>query len=324
LTDEEKSFDFIDLSNLEEIYSDTYNEDNYAAKISLAKTKRGDEGIKIRTKRTNIPKEHGPGIWIPKSIDLRKWFLWFKENFYKIVNSIWRKGIDLKVELEKREEEIEQLKKELELTRKELEKKQQERDRLELELKLAREVIDKVDDYKRSLDSFIEMVETSVKEDRNIEHEIKSFLKENKWILGLDCEVRASEKSIDPSYRIDMHIETDIGQHKIFEFKSPNKKIFRRNLTSITEEVSRGLHQLIMYLRHADVYSYWRSSSLYGVQAPLGVLLIGYNLTEPEKTMLEEWNRHLRPHIRIITYDSVISSAKRTLSHITQIKKQIE
>ena len=96
----------------------------------------------------------------------------------------------------------------------------------QLELNLAKEVIDKIEVYESKLTEFeteVKRISTFTERD---EQSIKLKLKESRWILGIDCEVKASEKEVDPQLAIDLHIKTEVGEDKVFEFKSPNIKLF--------------------------------------------------------------------------------------------------
>jgi len=159
------------------------------------------------------------------------------------------------------------------------------------------------------------------------EEEIKIKIKNNNWLLGLECQVEAKNKRVDTQTQIDLHIITRFGHHRIFEIKSPNLKPFVRKYKDpskrliLSSELSDGLSELITYMRKTDVYSVMKEEGTYGIQKATGVILMGYNPEEAEKEMLNEINFHLRPHIQIITYNDLIKNINQELEVVGSIKR---
>ena len=126
-----------------------------------------------------------------------------------------------------------------------------------------------------------------------------------------------------------MHIITELYQNKIFEFKSPNKKPFYQKGKDtrfyITKDLAQGLNQLVIYMKKANVYAQLLEPGTYKEAAnALGFIVIGYDLSRDELDLLSFWNFHLRPHIRIITYNELITSAKQQLINIQHAREIIK
>ena len=257
----EKMTNFYKSEHLEEIDSSKYEDGTYVAKISSEKNVQGYEGIRVQSASTKpYFKTHKPGVWIPNRINLSNWFGWFSSTVKKFTYKIWGKQIeDISENVVTYKEKVELLNNELVDAKIKLKDAEERLNRQQLELNLAKEVIDNIESYELKLSEF----ETEVKRISSVterdEQSIKTRLKESRWILGIDCEVKASEKTVDPQLAIDLHIKTEIGEDKVFEFKSPNIKPFFKKKEDarlyISDELSQGINQLILYLRRTDLYS---------------------------------------------------------------------
>ena len=166
----------------------------------------------------------------------------------------------------------------------------------------------------------VDEVKKQKTEGKRAEKIIKDMLYKDRWMLGLDCVVKAKEKPIDTQASIDMHIQTELGQDKIYEFKSPALDLFKKkqkdSRLEVDSEFTEGLNQLIEYLQKTDYKSTQAVQGGYGVPKALGTLIMGYNLDAEQIRMLKEWGWHLKPHIEIRTYDELLDSAKRQLENI--------
>lgn len=318
----EKVTDFYKLEHLEEIDSDKYEDGTYVTKISSEKNTQGYGGIRIQSaSKKPYFKSYKPGVWIPNRINLSKWFVWFSSTIKRFTYKIWGKQIeDLSEEVTTYKEKVELLNNELLDAKLKLKDAEVRLNKQQLELNLAKEVIDKIEVYESKLTEFeteVKRISTFTERD---EQSIKLKLKESRWILGIDCEVKASEKEVDPQLAIDLHIKTEVGEDKVFEFKSPNIKLFFKKKEDarlyISEELSQGINQLILYLRRTDLYSGLSEEGTYKIQAPSGVVVMGYDLSDEEKRLLKNWNFQLRPHIKIVTFNEIIETGKRQLQNI--------
>jgi len=318
----EKVTDFYKSEHLEEIDSDKYNEGTYVTKISSEKNTQGYEGIRIQSASTKpYFKTHKPGVWIPNRINLSKWFSFFSSTVKRFTYKIWGKQIeDLSEEVNVYKDKVETLNIELVDARIKLREAEEKLNKQQIEINLAKEVIDKIEEYETKLTQLEDEIKRISQLKERDEASIKTKIKESKWVLGIDCEVKASEKEIDPQLAIDLHILTELGEDRIFEFKSPNINPFIKKKDDsrlyISDELSQGINQLILYLRRTNLYSALSEEGTYKIQAPSGVVVMGYNLSDEEKRLLKEWNFQLRPHIRLITFNDLIENGKRQLANI--------
>ena len=305
---------------------DTFKEGAYGSDIALVKTPKGGEGLQITTSRkitNNYTKVHR-GLWMPREL-FSKWIVWLNGAMIKIAKK-W--GIDigpqkeieyyksLAEEYKLRAEENEERAKEAEVRAKLKEK----------EIELARQVIDNLDDYEKAYGAFVEEVKKQKDGKIRDEKKIKNMLYENRWMLGLDCVVKAKEKPIDTQASLDMHIHTELGQDKIYEFKSPALEPFKKrrpdSRLESNEEFTEGINQLIQYLQKTDYRATQAISGGYAIYKAVGTIIIGYDLDGEQINLLKEWRFHLSPHIEIITYNDLIDSAKRQLENIRFARAQ--
>jgi antiviral defense system Shedu protein SduA len=239
------------------------------------------------------------------------------------------KALGFKVE-ESAEEENNKLKEEVkQLTEALTETTQRQKEleefikRQEIELKLAKKLLGSITDYKKELDLIENEINESKEKNQRKEQDVKKLIVKSKWVLGLDCQVESQEKSVDTQTAIDMHVITGQGENKIFEFKSPNLLPFEKEKEGtrlkLTAHLSEGLNQLITYMRRADIYSELERAGTNKIMRPAGVIVIGYKLEKQQLMNLKDWNFHLRPHIQIITYDTLLKGAKLTLESIKKV-----
>lgn len=312
-----------------ELDSDTLIEGNFASKISLGKSSGGQEGIKIRTaKKTWRFNEHAYGIWLPKGLNLTIWVKWIIFSIKRYSKKFWNVEVDVnlleeeagiyKEQVKNLEEELEQTKFKLKDTENLLKIEKEDRER-------AQKLISKIEEYEKELTEFIALLDKSSENNELKEKEVKKKIKDNKWFLGLECEIGATEKEIDNQTAIDLHITTDFNQDKIFEFKSPNlEPFFRKGEDTrlyMKNELGEAIHQLIIYLRKTNLYSYSKEEGTYGIRGPSGYVVMGYKINQAERDAMKDWNFHMRPHILLLTYDDVVTNAKRQLVNIKSVRK---
>lgn len=312
-------------SNRTKLASAEFKEGSYKSVISVETTgDKGNEGIRIRSERqlnSTYARPHRPGAWIPRGIDSSKWLVWFITKFRDLARRFWQKDVDVTpAQVEAYKQQLEHLTHELTKTKALKDEAEQKLQQQEAQLLLANELADNFAAYEKAYEDFKSKVAEGVKTNSRNEAEVKKLISEHKWLLGIDCEVRAQEKQIDTQAEIDLHVTTEQGREKIFEFKSPNLKPFERKKAgarlNCTDHFTEGLNQLITYLRKLDVYSSAGEEGTYKVQRPLGTLVLGKDLDTEQTKLLKEWAFHLRPHIHLMTYDDLISSAKRQLDNI--------
>jgi len=296
------------------------------AKILNRKTPETEErGISIRMGKKaeylDGQPRLGKGIWITEKIDISTWLRWFIDT----VKNLYYKAFKKKIEIEdisfwkSKVKELTEKLAEPQTRVKELEQREDEKKKL---YELAEKVIDQFQKYKNVFTKFVGLVEKSYKENLRLEEQIKSFIKENRWLLGLECEIEAKNKRIDASFQIDLHAITKYNQNRIFELKSPNLKPFKieGKRVLISRELAEALSELIRYMKETDIYSKIKSSGMYGIHKPTGVIIIGFELSDEEREFLNTLNFFLYPHIQVITYQDLIKNSRRELSLLEDIK----
>ena len=120
-----------------------------------------------------------------------------------------------------------------------------------------------------------------------------------------------------------MHVINSFGQNKIFEFKSPNLSPYKQGdeykRLKATKELLEAIDEIISYIRRTGLNANFLPQMGLKIIEPSGIIVIGYNLDAEEITLLETWNQFLYPHIRIITYNSLLSKAKQEISLFDKI-----
>jgi len=269
--------------------------------------------------------EHGKSFNIQQEDDLSmiaKILHWFGK---KLGMKVGESSEEL---IQKHEQDIKELNQQLvaktlkqEQLKLELAKKQEE-------LELAKQVSGKIERFVKQLEELKSEIENSKNKDLRKEKEVKKKIRRNRWVLGLDCQVKAKEVPIDTQTALDLHIKTDLGEDRVFEFKSPNLNPFfkkeNRKRLNIDKELSEGINQLIDYMKKADIYSNLEEEGTYKIKKPSGVIVMGYNLPKEQVTLLKNWNFYLRPHIRIVTYNDLLESAYQNLEYIKGVRKDLE
>ncbi|MFH0860504.1 MAG: Shedu anti-phage system protein SduA domain-containing protein [Candidatus Altiarchaeota archaeon] len=319
-----KKTDFSVPRGSTEVDSDKWEDDTYASKISYEITQQGREGIRVLSaKKTNYTPHYG--VWLDKKIDYSNWYKWFSSAFKKLAR-IFGKKIETAEDIVQRyEKELQDMSKTItELTLK-YERAKNELEQNKKDFELARKLVDNIDVYEKGLEEIRDAINKSYDENSRLEGLIKQKIIENRWVLGLDCEVQAKERRIDNQTSLDLHIKTDLGEDRVFEFKSPNiRPFFKENQQGrfhINSEIAEGLNQLMIYLTKIDFWGRIKEGGIYGVTKPAGVVITGYKLPEEDIDVLKTWNFHLRPHIRFVTYDELIRSAENNLDIIRKARQ---
>jgi hypothetical protein len=231
-------------------------------------------------------------------------------------------------EIEAYEEKLNEITKKLSEDRDELETvKQNEETNRHREYAFI--IKDRLNNFQTTFNELKQLIKESIEKNVGKEEKIKEKIKKNKWLLGLECDIDAKNQDIDNQGEIDLHIKTKYDEDKIFEIKSPNIKPFigkRMNSKTKTrlimsDELADGLSELIFYLERTNLYAELKLQGGYGISKASGFILIGYNLTDDEKTMINYLNFHLSPHIRIITYNDLENNIERELETVKKFAK---
>lgn len=327
-----KNADTFKKQTITELESDKWTDGNFSSQISLGQSSRGQEGIKIRTaKKTWSFNEHRYGIWLPKGMNLSGWIKWALLTIKKYSKKFWGADLDvniLKEEVDVYKERVKVLEDELDNANSKLKVTEELLKIQEEDRKRAEKLVSKIGEYEKGLAEFVAILNDSSKNGDLKEKEVKQKIKENRWFLGLECEIGASEKQVDKQTAIDLHILTDFNQDKLFEFKSPNLQPFYRkgDTTRLYMKIELGeaIHQLIIYLRKTNLYSFSKEEGVYGIRGPSGYVVMGYKLDQFQLDALKDWNFHLRPHILLLTYDDVVTQAVRQLKNIKSVRREAQ
>lgn len=279
--------------------------------------------IRIGTKskyRTNP--RYGKTIWIDEDLDLPSWLGWFIKTVKKLYFDLFGKHVSIDEQEQQYQAKIEQLTKKLADTQNVLDaiRQTQEADRHLIEF--AAKVKGSYDNFQKLFTKLKDLVKQSASTNKGMEEEIKSHIKENPWLLGLECFVEAKNQAVDTQTQIDLHVKTKYDQDRIFELKSPNVKPFIRKedktkrRLEISPDLADALSELVLYLERTNLYAHQANEGNYGILKPSGCIVIGYNLDDEEKRLLRYLNYHLAPHIQILTYDELLASTERELSMV--------
>jgi len=234
------------------------------SKATMLKIKKsGKKGISVQvgSKAPNSDyKRYGRTIWIDEDLDLPNWLGWFIKSVKKLYfNLFGKKILEVDESFEYYQTKVEKLTRELAEAQKRLEESEAKSEERKQLLELAKKEIGNLETYKTIFQEFQNLIEQSNKDNTGKEEEIKNKIKDNHWLLGLECHVEAKNKNIDTQTQIDLHIMTRFGHHRIFEVKSPNVKPFSRKDEDkkrrfiISPELADGLSELITYMRRTDV-----------------------------------------------------------------------
>ncbi len=306
---------------------DTWTSGNdYSEAGYINNIKRGKKGISFKTGTIDLKTgriTRNKSVWIDDDIDLPSWLNWFiktlKKGYFKLFNKKVEGFNEEKVHYETKIEQLTQQLVDAKIKLNDVQKREEETKEI---IEYARNVKDKHEEFKKIYNQFITVVKESVDQNKGVENKVSELIKNNHWLLGLDCFVEAKNQNIDNQLQIDLHIKTKYEQDKIFELKSPNVKLFikksdgKNSRLVISPELADGLSELLLYLRRTNIYSGSKSPGTYGIQDACGYIVAGYDLSEDEKELVSNLNFQLQPHIQIITYNDLIQKIKKELDLI--------
>lgn len=306
-------------SPLKPLDESTWEDDKFVNHATVYKEGK-TEGIAIKTaKKYNNKAQWRNSFWLQRDQKVDEILDWLFGAVKRLFSKFWGKEIITHREIEASQKLIEDLRNQLKKRESELEELNNKYNLQQKELSLAQELIDEYEDYEKILARFEEKIKASVKNSERIEEWIKTEIKNHRWILGLDCEVKAKNKDVDTQTEIDLHIETNFGEERIIEVKSPNLLIFedkKNKRWNLSRDLSNGLSEIIEYLQRTQSYSLSRQRGTYAIDKPIGRIIAGYELNDDQKRLLNDWNFHLSPIIKIITFKELIQNARKELELI--------
>lgn len=308
---------------IQAIENTKWEDENYEIKATVLKT-QDSEGISIKTKKKTYWRENR-SFYIQKDQAVGEILNWIFVTVKRFFAKFWNKEIITESEIKASNKVVEDLRDKLRESEEENRKLKQAFTGQQQELELAKEAINNSNQYAKELDDFEKLVIEAVENNKNIEEKVKNELKAKRWILGLDCEVKAKNKDIDLATQIDLHIETNYGEQRIIEAKSPNIPLFTQKIEggrlNLDSKISEGLSEIIEYMRRTDINSGLKRKGIYEIQKPIGRILAGYKLSQDEQEVLNDWNFYLGPYIKFITYKELISNAKKEIELIVIAKE---
>lgn len=287
------------------------------------------KGISVRVgKKIGNYEKYTHKIWIDSEFNFSSWLKWLIETIRKPYYVLFGKQLKLDEEVEAYRVKRDLLTKQLA----DLEIKIEIAEKRNLESKKLLELAQKTKSkYKRDFrkiyeKDFLTLIDQSIENDKGIEEKIKNKIKEQPWLLGLECFVEAKNQDVDIQTEIDLHVKTRYNKDVIIEVKSPNVKPLKRKTHDksrfiLAAELSDAISEIVYYLRRTDIYSEKVGEGTYGIQKAEGIILIGSNLTEEEVRVLREINFHL-PHIKIVTYDELKRNVEREISLLEEINAE--
>lgn len=304
---------------------ETWEDEEYRTHASVYKTDK-TEGIAIKTENKNKTKWNRwhKSFWLQKDEDVNGLLNWLFGTIKRQFARFWGKEIITPEEIQSTKNAIHELEVQLAMARADYKELEMRYESQLKEVSLAKELIEHLDEYERVLNNFENKISTSVKNNERIEEWVKAEIQKNRWLLGLDCEVKAKNKPVDTQTGIDMHIQTNYGEDRIIEVKSPNLKIFRGEegkRHNISPDLAEGLSELVEYLERTESYSLIKQQGVYKIEKPVGRILAGYALDDDQERLLKDWNFYLSPVIKIITYKELINNAKKELELIKITRK---
>ena len=184
-------------------------------KVSQASyLKRGD-GVKAISFKMGTKNQYmknprwGKTIWIDEELDLPSWLSWFiktlKTGYFKLFG---KKVVSVDEQKEFYQAKLEELTTQLAETKIRLEEAEKREADFKEKEAFARKVESNLIEYKRIFEEFKKLIAESIASDTGKEEEIKTKIKENRWLLGLECSVEAKNQQVDNQTQIDLHIKT--------------------------------------------------------------------------------------------------------------------
>ncbi|MHB1829908.1 MAG: hypothetical protein ACYCO0_00780 [Candidatus Micrarchaeaceae archaeon] len=314
-----------DKKGLQPLEEDTWEDENYINHATVYKQGKV-EGIAVKTakKYSKGRPQWRQSFWLQKDQDVEGILEWLFGSVKRLFSKFWGREIISPTEIEANKKLVEELRGRLKVREGELDELMERYNIQQNELALAREVTGQFENYEKILNAFEEKIKTSVKNNERIEEWVKTEIKTNRWLMGLDCEVKAKNKDVDTQTEIDLHIETNFGEERLIEAKSPNLAIFDskdEKRYNISSELARGLSELIEYMQRTQAYSLIKQRGVYAIDKPIGRILAGYELNEAQERLLNDWNFYLGPAIKIITFKELIKNARKEIELIKVAEK---
>jgi hypothetical protein len=223
--------------------------------------------------------------------------------------------------LEKPEEQIRHLKRQLDDTINQRNELQQTTMKLENEIEnykrslddLRRQVIkNNVENFRHDITDFEKLL-LEVENKSKKEEDMLAFLKEKRWFFGAEYHNVEPKKPIGSKSVLDFYLEDYKGQGTIVELKLPSDPIFAEGESyGFSSKAAMALGQLIRYVEATIAVSHSREMSRIeriDEIRPVGYLVIGRTKSKEEIEKLKIINSYLHS-VQILSYDMMLLRAK--------------
>lgn len=223
--------------------------------------------------------------------------------------------------LEKPEEQIRELKRQLDDAVIQKNQLQQTARTLESEIENYRKNLDdlrrqvgkdNVNTFKRDIADF-ESLLIEVEKKNKKEEDVQTFLREKRWFFGAEYHNVEPKKPVGSKSIFDFYLEDYKGQGTIIELKLPSDLIFTEDESfGLSPKLGVSLGQLMRYIETTIAFSHSKEvSRIERIDEirPLGYLVIGRTKLDEEIEKLKVVNSYLH-FIQVLSYDMVLLKAR--------------
>lgn len=223
--------------------------------------------------------------------------------------------------LEKPEEQIRELKRQLDDAVIQKNQLQQTTRTLESEIENYRKNLDDLrrqvgkdnaNTFKRDIADF-ESLLIEVEKKNKKEEDVQTFLREKRWFFGAEYHNVESKKPVGSKSIFDFYLEDYKGQGTIIELKLPSDLIFTEDESfGLSPKLGVSLGQLMRYIETTIAFSHSKEvSRIERIDEirPLGYLVIGRTKLDEEIEKLKVVNSYLH-FIQVLSYDMVLLKAR--------------
>lgn len=223
--------------------------------------------------------------------------------------------------LEKPEEQIRELKRQLDDAVIQKNQLQQTARTLESEIENYRKNLDdlrrqvgkdNVNAFKSNIADF-ESLLIEVEKKNKKEEDVQTFLREKRWFFGAEYHNVEPKKPVGSKSIFDFYLEDYKGQGTIIELKLPSDLIFTEDESfGLSPKLGVSLGQLMRYIETTIAFSHSKEvSRIERIDEirPLGYLVIGRTKLDEEIEKLKVVNSYLH-FIQVLSYDMVLLKAR--------------
>jgi hypothetical protein len=166
--------------------------------------------------------------------------------------------------------------------------------------------------FKHDIDDF-ESLLSEVEKKSKKEEDVQAFLRERRWFFGAEYNNVEPKKPVGSKSIFDFYLEDYKGQGTVIELKLPSDLIFtEKEPFGLSPRLGVSLGQLIRYIETTISYSHSKEVSRIeqiDETRPLGYLIIGRTKSEDEIKKLKAVNYYLHS-IQVLSYDMILLKAR--------------